>query len=801
MDKKLYDLMDWAEIEAVVYSEEDRPHDILGPHLTGEGLLIQAFIPLAVKVFVVTEAGKEIEMEKVDEEGYYAVLIPGKSIIAYHYLAEYADGSRHEWKDSYAFSCALNEKRLEKFCAGIAYDIYEDLGAHIKVIDGVSGVEFAVWAPNALRVSVVGGFNQWDGRMHQMRRIGETGVFEIFIPEIGSGEIYKYEIKAKGGLVYLKSDPYANFAELRPNTASVVYDIEQYQWKDEKWLKERKKTNLDIKPMSIYEVHIGSWKKPKEREFYNYREIAPMLAEYVLEMGYTHIELLPIMEHPLDASWGYQVTGYYAPTSRFGTPDDFMYFMDYMHEKGIGVILDWVPAHFPRDTFGLSNFDGTCLYEHRDPRQGAHPHWGTLIYNYGRPEVKNFLIANALYWVEKFHADGIRMDAVASMLYLDYGKNDGEWVANMYGGNENLEAIEFFKHLNSVFRKKKNGAVLIAEESTAWPNITKAPEEDGLGFHYKWNMGWMNDFLRYMEYDPYFRSYHHGELCFSMVYAYSEKFILVLSHDEVVHGKGSMIGKMPGKEIKDKFANLRVAYGFMMAHPGKKLLFMGQEFGQFDEWSEERSIEWEMLQYEHHADMQKYVKALNRLYREEPALYELDYEPKGFEWINNISANESIVVFLRKSRKKEDTLLIVCNFTPVVYKNYKIGVPYRGKYKEIFNSDEEKFGGEGNLNRRVKQSKKDECDDRPNSVRITVPPLGISVFKYSPAMDKSVDNKNAKGKMKDGKKVKAPVKKSKVQMELTKAIAEAEKGEEKKPEQKENILVSKKNASKKEKRK
>ena len=469
------------------------------------------------------------------------------------------------------------------------------------------------------------------------------------------------------------------------------------------------------------------------------------------DMGYTHVELMPVMEHPLDASWGYQVTGYYAPTSRYGTPDDFMYFMDYMHSQGIGVILDWVPAHFPRDAWGMAQFDGTCVYEHQDPRQGSHPHWGTLIYNYGRPGVSNFLIANAMFWADKYHADGIRFDAVASMLYLDYGKNPGEWVANIYGGHENLEAVEFLKHLNSVFKGRKDGAVLIAEESTAWPKVTGSVKEDGLGFDYKWNMGWMNDFLGYMKCDPYFRCHHYGELTFSMIYAYSEDFILVFSHDEVVHGKGSMAGKMPGDTFEAKFANLRAAYGFMMGHPGKKLLFMGQEFGQIDEWNENKSLEWELLQYPIHRNMQTYVKALNHFYREHPALYKEDYTPDGFEWINCMDSANNIVVFLRKTGKPEETLLFVCNFAPVEHQKYQIGVPFAGKYKEIFNSESQEFGGSGVVNPRVKTSKEEEHDGRENSITVRVAPLGVSVFSCTPDEKKSAKTSAAGRKAKSAK--------------------------------------------------
>lgn len=736
MNEKLYDLMNWPRIEALVYSEEAKPQEILGAHKVDDGILVQAFFPTAVKMAVrLKETGETTEMDLADEGGFFAALLPGKKIPVYDFLVEYDNGEKEEVEDVYRFSPGVfTAQDVSKFEAGIHYTIYEKLGAHPMTIDGVDGVYFAVWAPNAQRVSVVGDFNFWDGRRHPMRRIENAGIFELFVPQMKPGQNYKYEIKTVSGLPMLKADPYANAAELRPNTASLVADLHTYEWKDKAWMEERKKGDPGKMPMLIYEVHLGSWKKPEEssdREFYNYRELAPELAAYVKDMGYTHVELMPIMEHPLDASWGYQVTGYYAPTSRYGTPEDFMYFMDYMHSQGIGVILDWVPAHFPRDTFGLAAFDGTCLYEHLDPRQGSHPHWGTLIYNYGRPEVKNFLIANALFWTEVYHADGIRMDAVASMLYLDYGKNDGEWVANIYGGHENLEAVEFLKHLNSIYKKRKDGAMLIAEESTAWPKVTGPVEEDGLGFDFKWNMGWMNDFLGYMQYDPVFRGYHHGELTFSMIYAYSENFILSLSHDEVVHGKATLVGKMPG-DRDSQLNNLRAAYGYMMMHPGKKLLFMGQENATFDEWNENVGLDWELLQYQDHSNMHDYVKALNHFCKSHPALYELDHDPQGFTWINNISADENILVFTRNTNKPEETLLVVCNFSPLVYTKHKIGVPFEGKYKEIFNSDSEEFGGTDVRNLRAKRSKKSECDSREDSIEITVPPMGISVFACTP---------------------------------------------------------------------
>ncbi len=741
MDKVLYDLMDWAGIEELVYSEAPNPERLLGPHLVDAGLLIQAFLPTASSV-AVKLGGKKYPMEQQDEAGFFAVLIPRKSVAEYSMLVTYDNGVTREIYDPYSFGTQYSEAELKKFDAGIYYDVYKKMGAHPTTINGVSGVYFSVWAPCAMRVSVVGNFNQWDGRRHPMKRLGNYGVFELFIPGLTVGEMYKYEIKNRQGEPILKSDPYGNYAELRPNTASVVWDMESFTWSDEKWLAERPKAAKD-KPLCIYEVHLGSWmRKPiledeegkpvVGSEFYNYREIAPRLAEYVVEMGYTHVELMPIMEHPLDASWGYQVTGYYAPTSRYGTPDDFMYFMDYMHRNEVGVILDWVPAHFPRDSYGLACFDGTCVYEHQDPRQGAHPHWGTLIYNYGRPQVTNFLIANALFWAKQYHADGIRMDAVASMLYLDYGKNSGEWVANIYGGHENLEAVEFLKHLNSVFKKQEEGVLLIAEESTAWPMITGDVENNGLGFDYKWNMGWMNDFTGYMKCDPYFRAHHYGELTFSMLYAYSEDFVLVFSHDEVVHGKASMLCKMPGDTYEAKADNLRAAYGFMYGHPGKKLLFMGQEFAQIAEWNENEELPWSILEYPVHKNTQDYVKALNMLYRTYPAMYQQDFHPHGFEWINCSAGSENIVVFIRRTDKEEETLLFVSNFAPAGHSKYRIGVPFYGRYKEILNSDDVKYGGSGKGNPRAKISKQQESDGRENSLLIEIPPMSTIVFSCQP---------------------------------------------------------------------
>ena len=732
MTKKLYKMMNWPVIEEIIYSESQDPHATLGPHVQGNGTLIQAFFPGAQKVTLqLTKDMAEKEMELADDDGFFAVWLPVKNVGAYRYIVSYENGSVETMQDAYRHECLITAEDEEKFAMGVHYTVYEKLGAHPLNLDGEDGVYFAVWAPNALRVSTVGDFNHWDGRVHQMRKL-PSGIFEIFIPGVKAGDNYKYEIKLKTGLTYLKADPYGNAAQLRPETASVVADLRNFKWEDKEFIKKRKAFQKENAPISVYELYLGSFLAPKDDEEYaNYREIADKLIPYVMEMGYTHVELMPVMEHPLDASWGYQVIGYYAPTARYGTPEDFMYFVNELHKAGIGVILDWVPAHFPRDIYGLSSFDGTCLYENPDEQRRSHPHWGTLVFDYGRPEVSNYLIANALFWVEKFHADGIRMDAVASMLYLDYGRNPGEWTANIYGGNEDLGAVELIKHLNSMMGKRNPGVLRIAEESTAWPMVTGSLEDGGLGFDLKWNMGWMNDYLDYIKYDPYFRSHHHSELTFSMIYAYSEKFMLVFSHDEAVHGKSSMLGKMPG-EREQKFANLRLTYAYMFTHPGRKLLFMGQDIGEFSEWNEMRQTEWELLKYPDHKGMAALVKKLNELYTTKPALYEWDDKPEGFAWINSINSTENLLTFLRKTRKKESLLVVAANFSGVE-KQVKIGVPYEGSYKEILNTDAEEFGGSGMINKRAKRAVKKEWDDRPYSVSITLAPLSVSILEFRPA--------------------------------------------------------------------
>jgi len=727
------------ELQQIINAEHGNPHNILGMHelnINGkECIVVRAFIPQAESIIVIDEDDKEkqYQMKKIHDDGFFEITIAERKSW-FRYLLKVSGKDGNEWitYDPYSFKPVISDLDIYLFSQGNHYQIYEKLGAHPMNIKGVSGVLFAVWAPNAMRVSVIGDFNQWDGRRNPMRIIQNSGVWELFIPGIKNFDKYKFEIKSLNGNLIEKSDPYANFAELRPSTASLVYDITKYKWNDKQWydkISSRDKLNI---PMNIYEVHLGSWRKKEnakdEDGFLTYLELADELIKYVKEMGYTHIELLPVEEHPFDGSWGYQVTGYYAPTSRYGTPDEFMQFIDRCHQNDIGVILDWVPAHFPKDASGLAKFDGTALYEHEDPRQGEHPEWGTLIFNYGRNEVKNFLIANALFWVGKYHIDGLRVDAVASMLYLDYGKKDGEWIPNKYGGRENFEAIEFMKHMNSIMNKKYPHAYMIAEESTAWEGVTKSADDDGLGFTLKWNMGWMNDFLEYVEKDPVYKKYHHNNLTFGICYAYSENFILVLSHDEVVHGKKSMLDKMPG-DLWQKFANLRVAYGFMFGHPGKKLLFMGGEFGQFIEWDEKRPLDWFLLGYDHHKQTLEFVRDLNHFYLDENALWDKDFSWEGFEWIDCNDNERSIISFIRRGKTQKDTLIFVCNFTPNVYEDFRIGVPFASCYKEIFNSDNPKYGGSGVVNTDLRYSEKIEYNGKEDSIGFRLPPLAFVIFK------------------------------------------------------------------------
>ena len=620
------------------------------------------------------------------------------------------------------------------FGQGTHYEIYKLMGAHPTKQKGKDGVYFAVWAPRAQEVAVVGDFNGWDPNENIMKCDNDMGIYQLFIPGVKSGDLYKFCITSPSGELLYKADPYANYAEKRPGNASRVYDITNFKWNDSVWMKNRQNYDVNKNAMSIYEVHPGSWRKHPQNEhdedgFYNYRELAHSLAEYIKDMGYTHVELMGIAEHPFDGSWGYQVTGYYAPTSRYGTPDDFQYFVNYMHKNKIGVILDWVPAHFPKDAHGLADFDGTPTYEYADPRKGEHPDWGTKVFDYEKNEVKNFLIANALFWMEQYHIDGLRVDAVASRLYLDYGRENGQWVPNKYGENKNLEAIEFFKHLNTVVLGRNKGTVMIAEESTAWPKVTAHPEDGGLGFSLKWNMGWMHDFLEYMKLDPYFRQYNHHKMTFSLTYAYSENYVLVLSHDEVVHLKCSMINKMPGLG-QDKIENLKVGYSYMLGHPGKKLLFMGQEFGQYQEWSEARELDWYLTAESSHRELRDYVKELLKMYKKYPALYATDHTEGAFEWINADDASRSIYSFIRKSPTGRNNLLFVINCTPVARDDYRVGVPKKKQYRLVLNSKDPKFGGNVPVEKTVYMAQKKECDGREFSFAYPLPAYGVAVFTY-----------------------------------------------------------------------
>ena len=625
----------------------------------------------------------------------------------------------------------ISELDTYLFAKGRHYEIYEKMGAHLAEEDGKAGTYFSVWAPNARSVSVVGDFNNWDRTAHPMQPVQQSGIWDIFVPGVKAGDLYKFAVETSQGYTVLKADPYGNQSQLRPDNASVVADIRYFDWTDQAWRKAHQEKKTES-PMAIYEVHPGSWKKDPSMpgEFYNFKKLAVELADYVLEMGYTHVELIGLSEHPFDGSWGYQVSGYYAPTARYGTPADFMYFVNYMHDHGIGVILDWVPAHFPKDEFGLGRFDGTALYEHRDPRKGEHPEWGTYCFNYGRTEVSNFLVANALFWIEKFHVDGLRVDAVASMLYLDFGRSSGNWIPNEDGGNQNYEAITFLKHLNSIVAQRNPGAMMIAEESTAWPKVTGDVDDGGLGFTYKWNMGWMHDFLEYMKCDPIFRKYHQNQITFSFMYAYSENYVLVLSHDEVVHLKKSMIYKMPGT-MPEKFGNLRAAYGLMMMHPGKKLLFMGQDFAQTAEWNEAKSLDWHLLEkYPEHQQLNHYYCDLLHFYQNEPALYELDDSPEGFAWINGSDAEHNMLTFCRMTKDKKNCLLCHFNFSPVAYENFQSGVLCPGTYTEVFNSNAAEYGGTGLVNPEPIEAVKESWDFKDYSIKYHLGAYGVCIFKF-----------------------------------------------------------------------
>ena len=738
MNKRINDWINWVLYDELIAGKLNAPKHLLGIHEYGEGQIITAYRPHAVEVKVTSRTGKKVHtMEKVTDEGFYAIFFPKKEFSGtkYNLVTTYEDGTTVTTADPYAFDSQISDFDSYLFAEGKHYEIYNKFGAHPMTIDGVKGTYFAVWAPDARRVSVVGDFNMWDGNLHPMQLRPNGGIYELFIPNVLSGAVYKYQILTRYDEILYKSDPYGNQVQMRPDNGSVVADLTTYKWKDTAWVNKRKtysRTDRMKMPMTIYEMHLGSWRKKVEDDdsgFFSYRELAPMVADYVKDMGYTHVEIMGIAEYPFDGSWGYQVTNYYAPTSRYGSPEDFMYFIDYLHSKGIGIILDWVPAHFPKDAHGLGRFDGMPLYEHPDPRRGEHPDWGTYIFDYGRAEVANFLIANALFWVEKFHIDALRVDAVASMLYLDYGKQDGQWLPNENGGNENLDAIKLLQNINAIMEEKNPGAFLIAEESTAWAGVTAPASMNGLGFLFKWNMGWMNDFLEYMKMDPYFRSFNHNKLTFSLSYTYAENYVLVISHDEVVHLKCSMINKMPGSEPQ-KFANLRLAYGYMYGHPGKKLLFMGQEFAQPREWSEARSLDWFVLDNPLNQGVQRWVKALNNLYNANDALYANDSDVMGFEWIDCDHPDKGVVSFIRRGSTPNKQLLFICNFVPVEYDNYEVGAPCFTTYKEVLNSDDVQFGGAGRLNSGKIKAIDKKTERMPYSISVTVPPLSTVVLEY-----------------------------------------------------------------------
>lgn len=736
MNKRLENWVNWVLYDELMRGQLNAPKHLLGIHDYGDGQVITAYRPHSENVYVTNASGKSpVRMELLADD-FYGIYFENKKYKKnkYKLQTKYHDGTTVTTADCYSFESQITDYDVYLFAEGKNYDIYNKLGAHPMNIDGVDGTYFAVWAPNARRVSVVGDFNMWDGALHPMQLQASSGIYELFIPDVMPGAIYKFQILTRNGDILYKADPYGNYAQVRPDNANIVTDLNTYKWDDAEWIIDRNRVSRVErikKPMSIYECHLGSWKKAVEDSdfgFYNYRDMADMLGDYLTDMGYTHIELMGIAEYPFDGSWGYQVTNYYAPTSRYGTPEDFMYFVDHMHSLGISVILDWVPAHFPRDAHGLGRFDGMPLYEHPDSRRGEHPDWGTYIFDYGRTEVANFLTANALFWVEKFHIDGLRVDAVASMLYLDYGKQSGQWLPNKDGGNENYDAIALLQNINTVMEERNPGAYLIAEESTAWAGVTAPASLKGLGFLFKWNMGWMNDFLEYMKLDPYFRAFNHNRLTFSLTYTYAENYVLVISHDEVVHLKCSMLNKMPGYEV-DKFANLRTAYGFMFGHPGKKLLFMGQEFAQLREWSEARSLDWFLLDKPLHRQMQNYVRALNHLYTKYDALYYNDNETVGFEWIKCDDAEEGIVAFIRRGSTAKDQIMFVCNFVPVERTNHLIGAPCLTKYDEVLNSDALEFGGMGRVNGTVKAIDR-PCDRMKYAISLNIAPLSVMVFRY-----------------------------------------------------------------------
>ncbi|WP_020483170.1 1,4-alpha-glucan branching protein GlgB [Methylomonas sp. MK1] len=714
-----------SELIKLTEAKHHDPFSVLGRHGQGRDNVIRVYLPYAETVRINSPQGPEFS--RIPDTDFFEYH-PGSEAIAEHYPLFWTDkdGYDHQHYDPYCFGPVLPEFDQHLFAEGRHWHIYQKLGSHLHSVADIPGVHFAVWAPNAQRVSVIGDFNRWDGRCHPMRSLGSSGIWEIFIPGLTVGCLYKFEILNRHtGQLLVKTDPYGQQFEFRPQTAAIVTAEDSYTWQDGSWMDHRPQHDWLHQPMSIYEVHLGSWRRDHRGNFLNYRELAEQLVDYVKELGFTHIELLPVTEHPLDISWGYQTTGYFAPTSRHGTPDDFRYFVDHCHQNGIGVILDWVPAHFPKDSFALGRFDGTPLYEHEDPRKGEHRDWGTLIYNYSRNEVKNFLLSSAFFWLEEFHLDGLRVDAVASMLYLDYSRDANDWIPNMYGGNENLEAIDFLRQMNTVTHEQHPGTVIMAEESTSWPQVTRPTWTGGLGFSMKWNMGWMHDILHYMQEQPIHRSYHHDSLTFGLLYAFTENFVLPFSHDEVVHGKGSMLNKMPGDEWQ-RFANLRLLYTMMFTYPGKKLLFMGCEFGQGTEWSCNRTLDWYVLDYPHHKGLQTLVKDLNKLYASHTALHRYDFDHHGFEWIDCHDYQQSIISYRRKSAHED--LIVILNFTPVPREAYRIGVPNPGTYYEIFNSDSQYYDGSNTGNGAV-LSEPQPWMNQDHSISVTLPPLAGIILK------------------------------------------------------------------------
>jgi len=728
-------------VDLLLRAELSDPFSVLGPHPVatpeGRALAIRALLPNAVEVHVVLkEPAGEFRAARIHSAGLFEAILPASSAAraipgGYRFRVMYPGGVTREIHDPYNFPPLLTDFDLYLMGEGTHYQKYEKLGAHPREVAGVGGVHFAVWAPNAMRVSVSGDFNYWDGRVHPMRSRGSSGLWELFIPELKAGCIYKFEIRPRGApLPILKADPYGFYAEVRPKTGSIVYDLAGYEWGDQNWVASRGERDWLASPISVYEVHAGSWRRVTEEgnRWLTYRELADQLVPYVKKMGYTHVELMPVMEHPFDGSWGYQTTGYFAPTSRYGTPHDMMYFVDRCHQEGIGVLLDWTPAHFPTDSHGLGEFDGTHLYEHADPRQGFHPDWGTYVFNYGRTEVQNYLLSNALFWLDKYHADGLRVDAVASMLYLDYSRKAGEWIPNEFGGRENLAAVALLKRLNEVVHARFPGVLMTAEESTAWPAVSHPTYQGGLGFTMKWNLGWMNDTLKYMEENPVHRKYHHSKVTFSMLYAFTENFVLPLSHDEVVHGKRSLLYKMPGDSWQ-QFANLRLLYAYQFTHPGKKLQFMGDEIAQSSEWNVDRSIDWHLLQYKPHQGVQKLVEDLNALLRAEPALHQVDFEPPGFEWMDCNDGDSSVLSFVRRAADPQDYLVVVANFTPVVRENYRVAVPLPGGYREILNSDAAIYGGTNVGNMGKVTADRIPWVGREYSLNLKLPPLAVLILK------------------------------------------------------------------------